>query len=187
MTETNPATAQNALESDRRRRLIADRRLQAAKARYASGRTGFEVLSDSVADATGSMQFLIAHVLWFLIWILLNIGIGRLEPFDPYPFGLLTMIVSLEAICLSIFILMTQNRDAQIAELRDEVTLEVNLRIEEEVTKSLQLITGLYRRLNLPLAEDPELLRMLQPLDAGEIERELANQIRLRHAPSSES
>lgn len=57
MSEINPASAQNATESDRRRRLIADRRLQAAKARYAAGRTGFEVLSDSVADATGSMQF----------------------------------------------------------------------------------------------------------------------------------
>ena len=185
MTDTNPASTQNAIESDRRRRLIADRRLQAAKARYAAGRTVFEALSDSVADATGSMQFLVAHVLWFAVWILLNMGIGGLEPFDPYPFGLLTMIVSLEAICLSIFILMTQNRDAQIAELRDEVTLEVNLRIEDEVTKSLQLITGLYRRLNLPLAEDPELQRMLQPLDAGEIERELANQIRLRPIPPS--
>lgn len=186
MSETNPES-QNTTESDRRRRLLADRRLQAAKARYAARRTGFEIVSDGVADATGSTPFLIAHLLWFAVWILLNVGVGGLEPFDPYPFGLLTMIVSLEAICLSIFILMTQNRDAQIAELRDEVTLEVNLRVEEEVTKSLQLITGLYRRLNLPLAEDPDLRRMLQPLDAGEIERELANQIRPRQTPPAGS
>jgi uncharacterized membrane protein len=97
--------------------------------------------------------------------------------FDPYPFGLLTMLVSLEAICLSIFILLAQNRAATTSELRDEVTLEVSMRVEEEVTKALQLITGLYRRLNLPLSEDPELRRMLLPLDRDEIERELANQI----------
>ncbi len=175
------------MESDRRRRLLADRRLEAAKARYAAHRTGFEIVSDGVADATGSTPFLIVHLVWFAVWILLNVGVVGLEPFDPYPFGLLTMIVSLEAICLSIFILMTQNRDAQIAELRDEVTLEVNLRVEEEVTKSLQLITGLYRRLNLPLADDPDLRRMLQPLDAGEIERELANQIRLKQTPPAGS
>ena len=161
----------------RRRQADKDRTLQAAKTRYSGTRTRMDVVADAMARAGGSTTFLVTHVVWFTVWIVMNTGLSGFVAFDPYPFGLLTMIVSLEAICLSIFILMAQSRAAATSELRDEVTLEVSMRVEEEVTKALQLITGLYRRLNLPLSEDPELTRMLQPLDRDEIERELANQI----------
>ena len=89
------------------------------------------------------------------------------------------MIVSLEAIFLSIFVLMTQRREARIAELREEITLDVDMRVEEEVTKTLQLMVGLYGRLGFTLSEedDRELREMLQPLDPREIERELEAQI----------
>jgi uncharacterized membrane protein len=89
----------------------------------------------------------------------------------------LTTIVSLEAIFLSIFVLMTQGRESRIGELREELTLQVNLRMEEEVTKTLHLVAGLYSRLNLQLAEDPELRAMLEPLDPKRIEDDLAEQI----------
>ena len=161
----------------RRRRTDADRVLQAAKKRYSTSRTKMDTVADAMTRAGGSTAFLITHLIWFTVWIVMNTEIGGPIAFDPYPFGLLTMIVSLEAIVLSIFILMSQGRAAITSELRDEVTLEVSMRVEEEVTKSLQLITGLYRRLNLPLSEDPELSRMLMPLDRDEIERELAQQI----------
>jgi uncharacterized membrane protein len=85
--------------------------------------------------------------------------------------------VSLEAIFLSIFVLMTQNRESRIGELREELTLQVNLRIEEEITKTLHLVAGLYSRLNLQLADDPELRAMLEPLDPQAIESDLADQI----------
>ena len=125
-----------------------------------------------------SGYFLAAHVLWFTTWILWNTGLlPRLEPFDPFPFGLLTMIVSLEAIFLAIFVLMAQRREASIAELREEITLHVLLRAEEEVTKTLQLVAGLYPRLGHRLAEDPELADMMKPLDAESIERQLTTQI----------
>ena len=100
-----------------------------------------------------------------------------LTAFDPFPFGLLTMIVSLEAIFLSIFVLMAQKRESAIAELREELTLQVNLRIEEEVTKTLQLVAGLYTRLGHRVGEDPELRAMLRPLDVEGIERDLLEQI----------
>jgi uncharacterized membrane protein len=161
----------------RRRRTDADRVLQAAKTRYAGRRSRMDILADTMARLGGSSAFLITHIVWFAVWITMNSRIGGAIAFDPYPYGLLTMIVSLEAICLSIFILMSQSRAAATSELRDEVTLEVVMRVEEETTKALQLITGLYRRLNLPLSEDPELRRMLLPLDRDEIERELAMQI----------
>ena len=165
------------IDNRRRRRTDADRVLQAAKTRYSSGRSRMDALADAMTRLGGSSAFLITHIIWFAVWIVMNTQIGGRIAFDPYPFGLLTMIVSLEAIVLSIFILMSQSRASVTSELRDEVTLEVSMRIEEEVTKSLQLITGLYRRLNLPLSEDAELRRMLMPLDRDEIERELAAQI----------
>jgi uncharacterized membrane protein len=116
-------------------------------------------------------------VIWFAAWVVWNVGLLGLAPFDPFPFGLLTMIVSLEAIFLTIFVLMAQKRESAIAELREELVLQVNLRIEEEVTKSLQLVAGLYTRLGLRVAEDPELIDMIAPLDIASIERDLMAQI----------
>jgi uncharacterized membrane protein len=87
------------------------------------------------------------------------------------------MIVSLEAIFLSIFVLMTQGRESRIGELREELTLQVNLKIEEEVTKTLHLVAGLYTRLGHTLGNDPDLKEMLQPLDPSRMEREVTEQI----------
>jgi uncharacterized membrane protein len=164
---------------ERRQRAVGTRRaVRSLKARLAAKRSGLETTADRLTRVASSGYFLAAHVLWFGAWILWNTGqIGRLEPFDPFPFGLLTMIVSLEAIFLSIFVLMAQRRESSIAELREEVMLQVLLRSEEEVTKTLQLVVGLYQRLGHKLAEDPELSEMMKPLDADEIERQLTSQI----------
>jgi uncharacterized membrane protein len=97
-------------------------------------------------------------------------------------FGLLTMIVSLEAIFLSIFVLMAQKRESAIAELREELALQVSLRIEEESTKTLQLVAGLYTRLGYRVAQEPELVDMMQPLDVAALEQDLMNQIALAGA-----
>ncbi|HEX2781547.1 MAG TPA: DUF1003 domain-containing protein, partial [Gemmatimonadaceae bacterium] len=85
--------------------------------------------------------------------------------------------VSLEAIFLSIFVLLAQKRESAIAELREELSLQVALWTEQEVTKTLQLVTGLYRRLGHPLAEDAELKQMLGPLDVHGIENRLMAEI----------
>ena len=127
------------------------------------------LMRDAMTHVASSPVFLLLHVLWFAMWIGANAGIGGVEPFDPYPFGLLTLLLSMEAIVLTIFVLMSQGREAGVAELREELTLQVNLRIEEEVTKTLQLVTGLYARLGFSVGEDAELRGMLRPLDAHEI------------------
>ena len=162
----------------RARGLGGTRAFRAIKAQHASELTVIERLADRLTSAASSPLFLVAHVVWFAVWIVWNSGGVGLRPFDPYPFGFLTMVVSLEAIFLSIFVLMSQGREAAIAELREEVTLQVNLRMEAEVTKTLQLIAGLYTRLGHKVGEDAELREMLQPLDAEAIERELIAQIR---------
>jgi uncharacterized membrane protein len=161
----------------RRRRFVANRAFGALKAQHAADRTVMQAIADRLNDIAASPRFLAFHALWFTAWILWNSGAIGLEPFDPYPFGFLTLVVSLEAIFLAIFILMAQKRESAIAELREELGLQVNLRIEEEVTKTLQLVTGLYTRLGHVTGEDPELHEMLGPLDIASIERELLEQI----------
>ena len=161
----------------RRPRHVATKAITAIKAEHAAERTVVQRVADALNNFAASTPFLVAHVVWFAIWIVWNTGLLGLEPFDPYPFGFLTMVVSLEAIFLSIFVLMAQKRESAIAELREELSLQVSLRMEQEVTKSLQLVAGLYTRLGYKFAEDAELHEMLQPLDVKNIERELLEQI----------
>ena len=163
---------------DRRRgRLIANRAFGALKAQHNAERTWVESIADKLNVIAASTPYLIGHIVWFALWIPWNLGWLGLPLFDPYPFGLLTMIVSLEAIFLSIFVLMAQKRESAIAELREEMALQVSLRIEEESTKTLQLVAGLYTRLGHRVAEDPELVAMMQPLDVAALERDLMAQI----------
>ena len=161
----------------RKRRYVANLAFGAIKAQYAAHRSPLERFVDRLNLVAGSTPFLVAHFLWFTAWILWNTGVLRLKPFDPYPFGLLTMVVSLEAIFLSIFVLMAQQRESAIAELREELGLQVSVRVEQEVTKTLQLVAGLYTRMGHRVSDDPELHRMLEPLDVRGIERDLLEQI----------
>ena len=175
----SPPPAPEAPQPERRHgRAVSGRAMRAIKAQHAANRTLMEGLADDLTRIASSTPFFFLHVLWFFIWITWNVGLFGTRPFDPFPFGLLTMVVSLEAIFLSIFVLMTQNRESAIAELREEVNLQVNLQIEQEVTKTLQLVSGLYTRLGHRMGEDPELQKMLLPLDTDNIERELLDQIR---------
>jgi len=150
---------------------------RAIKARHAGDRTRMEIFATRLTELASSTSFFISHVFAFASWILWNLGLFGLPQFDPFPYGLLTMIVSLEAIFLSIFVLMSQSRESAIGELREELTLQVNLRIEEEITKTLHLVAGLYTRLGHTIGEDPELREMLRPLDPVRIEKEVTEQI----------
>ena len=173
---TEPAKQPSA-ERRMRRSAGINTAFRAIKAQHASNRSSMEVLADRMIGFASSTPFLVVHAFLFIAWILWNIpGIG-LPQFDPYPYGMLTTIVSLEAIFLSIFVLMTQSRESRIGELREELTLQVNLRMEEEITKTLHLVAGLYARLGLKMADDPELRAMLEPLDPKKMENDLAEQI----------
>jgi uncharacterized membrane protein len=174
--ETN---GQPLVEKRRHQRGVAtSNAMRAIKAAHAAERTSLQRFADKLTRAASSAWFFTFHIAWFVLWIAWNIGALGLAPFDPFPFGLLTMVVSLEAIFLSIFVLMAQSRESAIAELREELTLQVNLRMEREVTKTLQLVAGLYTRLGHRLGEDPELAEMMAPLEPERIERELDEQIR---------
>ena len=150
---------------------------RAIKAEHASNRSPMEVLADRMIGVASATPFLVIHGFLFIAWIYWNLPFSGLPKFDPYPYGMLTLVVSLEAIFLSIVVLMTQSRESRIGELREELTLQVNLRMEEEITKTLHLVAGLYARMNLTLADDPELRAMLEPLDPKKMEADLAEQI----------
>jgi uncharacterized membrane protein len=171
--------AQPVVEKRRHQRAAASANaMRAIKAAHAAQRTPLQRFADALTRAASSAWFFTFHIVWFTTWILWNVGVLGLRPFDPFPFGLLTMVVSLEAIFLSTFVLMAQSRESSIAELREELTLQVNLKMEREVTKTLQLVAGLYTRLGHRIGEDADLAEMLAPLEPEAIERELGEQIR---------
>jgi uncharacterized membrane protein len=94
-------------------------------------RTEQDRLTDAITDFAGSMSFVYLHSAWFGVWVLINLGLaGASLAFDKFPFGLLTMIVSLEAIFLSTFVMISQNRQAARADVRSELDFENNIRGE---------------------------------------------------------
>jgi uncharacterized membrane protein len=161
----------------RKRRYVANLAFGAIKAQHSANRTRLERFVDGLNQIASSTLFLVAHAIVFAFWLLWNTGKLGIRPIDPFPFGLMTTIVSLEAIFLTLFVLMAQQRESAIAELREELGLQVSLRVEQEVTKTLQLVAGLYTRLGHRVSDDPELMHMLQPLDVRAIERDLLEQI----------
>ena len=174
MTESPDGEAS---QERRKRRYVANLAFGAIKAQHAAHRSALERFVDGLNEVASSTAFLVVHVAAFTFWLLWNTGKLGVTPIDPFPFGLMTTIVSLEAIFLSIFVLMAQKRESAIAELREELGLQVSLRVEQEVTKTLQLVAGLYTRLGHRVSDDPELAHMLQPLDVRAIERDLLEQI----------
>jgi uncharacterized membrane protein len=147
-----------------------------AKAR--SDRSVPELIADGVVGFTGSFGFAITHVIWFVLWILINTNrIPSIPAFDPYPFGLLTMIVSLEAIFLSIFVLISQNRQSEVTDLRSEVDFQINRQAEQEVTKLLEMVSDIHKHFELNKKKDRELEEMKKDLNAEKIEEEIKQEI----------
>jgi CRP/FNR family transcriptional regulator, cyclic AMP receptor protein len=99
-------------------------------------RTPVQKAADWIADFSGSIPFLMLHLVVFAGWIILNVDLlPGVQAFDPFPFGLLTMIVSLEAIVLSVFVLLSQNRQAAKERIRADIEYDVNLKAELEVAQ----------------------------------------------------
>jgi uncharacterized membrane protein len=119
-------------------------------------RTRADRVAAAIARFCGSMTFVVLHVAFFSAWIAYNV-IPALHPFDPYPFTFLTLVVSLEAIFLSTFILISQNYDMRISERRNQLDLQINLLSEQENTKVLQMLDRITRKLGCEDAEDPQI------------------------------
>lgn len=136
-------------------------------------------IADGLTAYFGSIKFFLVNGGIFVAWIVINLGYFRpaIEPFDPFPFILLTMAVSLQAIFLAIIVLMSQNRQGYISSVRDELILQTNLIAEREITKALHLLSDLHKHHGVKRPSDPELESMLKDTDISYIERKLEEQI----------
>ncbi len=140
-------------------------------------RTPVDRVADEINETFGSITFFFWNLIFFVVWIALNINIipGAI-PFDPYPFGLLTMIVSLEAIFLSVFVLVSQNRQAKIADLREEIDLQINMIAEKEITKLIHMQAILMKHHGIKIEGDEELEHMMQTVSTHHIQTQLENE-----------
>lgn len=151
---------------------IARRRnaIQSFKAKSNARRTSFEKLADWLTTSFGTVTFFLLNALVFGLWIGFN-------TIDPFPYNFLTMAVSLEAIFLSIIVLISQNRETKITELREEIELYINTYAESEITKILHLLTQLSEKAGIDLSKDKELQSMLKSLSEDAIAKELEKQL----------
>jgi uncharacterized membrane protein len=124
----------------------------------ANQRTTEERLADAITDFSGRMYFVYFHIIWFGIWILINLGYFGIKPFDPYPFGLLTMVVSLEAIFLATFVLISQNRLSAEADRRADLDLQIGLLTEYELTRVIKMLDAMQDKMGIENDSDLELL-----------------------------
>lgn len=115
--------------------------------RLAMSRT--DHVANLLAAFSGTVGLAVLHAVFFVIWIAWNGGWLPVKPFDAYPFGLLTVIVSLEAIFLSTFVLISQNQQARLADRRAKVDLQVNMLTEQETIRILTIVTELSQRMDL--------------------------------------
>jgi CRP/FNR family transcriptional regulator, cyclic AMP receptor protein len=136
---THPAAAIDLMSSMGRRLRVSAERLRHTASRNVNVeaedmRTTVQKIADWIADFSGSIPFLVLHVVFFAVWIALNLpSLPSAPMFDPFPYGLLTMVVSLEAIFLSVFVLLSQNRQAAKERIRSDIEYEVNIKAEMEV------------------------------------------------------
>jgi uncharacterized membrane protein len=118
-------------------------------------RNGADRIASAIARFCGRMAFVWLHVAFFAGWIAYN-SLPWFEAFDPYPFTFLTLVVSLEAIFLSTFILISQNYDMRISERRNQLDLQINLLSEQENTKMLQILERIAKKVGAHLSDDPQ-------------------------------
>src|ERR1700732_2424021 len=115
-----------------------------------AGSSSSERLADAVGGFAGSLSFIALHLVFLIGWLLVNSGkISGARPFDPYPFSLLGVIVAVEAVILSSFILMRQNRMMRRGERRDHLNLQVDLLAEKEITTLLQMVRAICGQMGL--------------------------------------
>src|SRR6187399_2176015 len=115
-----------------------------------------EKIGDAASRLIGSMPFVLFHLVWFAGWIVLNLGaVPGIKPFDEFPFGLLTLVVSLEAIFLSLFLLISQNRMTRQADKRAHLDLQINLLAEAETTKILRMLEQIADKVGVSKDEQP--------------------------------
>ncbi|WP_183906855.1 DUF1003 domain-containing protein [Rufibacter immobilis] len=141
---------------ERNIRALLDRRKAEEKQRTSSER-----ISDAITSFTGSMLFVVLHLLLFGTWIVWNLGWLGLPPFDE-SFVVLAMFASVEAIFLSTFVLISQNRMNIQADKRADLDLQVSLLSEHEITRLVTLVSAIAKKMGIEEAHDPEIEELMK-------------------------
>jgi uncharacterized membrane protein len=144
-----PAAAMDLLAATGRRlrhnaALIRNAATRNANEEIADNRSTVMKVADWIAEFSGSLPFLFIHIGIFAVWIMLNVKIFPFGGFDPFPFGFLTLVVSLEAIILSVFVLLSQNRQVARDKVRGDIEYDVNLKAEMQIAHMHEKVDSLY-------------------------------------------
>jgi len=143
---------------------------------FARTQTRADRLSGAITRRAGSAAFVVSHVVIVAAWIAINTGwVPGVPTFDRFPFSLLGVIVSLEAVLLAVFVLMNQKWQAQQAEHWAHLNLQIGILAEQEATKMLQLLTSIADRLGMPTSQDAELQEMTKKTVVNHLAQELAD------------
>jgi uncharacterized membrane protein len=160
------------------------RALLEARKRFEERKGRQERIADAITRFTGSLPFVYVHALWFGGWLIVNSGgVPGIRPFDPFPFVMLAMIASVEAIFLSTFVLISQNRMAALADKRADLDLQINLLAEHEITRLISMVDSVVHHLGINTEKDAEVEQLkkdvapeivLQEIEESEEELEQA-------------
>jgi uncharacterized membrane protein len=137
-------------------------KIVAIEREHKEAQTRGEKLSELIAAFCGSTIFVYINAVWFGGWIIANSIMS--EPFDPFPFTFLTLVVSLEAIFLSIFILISQNNQTRLTERRNHLDLQINILSEQENTKMLELLQLIADKVGVD-SDDSSTAALLTPVE----------------------
>jgi uncharacterized membrane protein len=167
-------------------RIVADDNIRAIariQQQAARRRTIPQRLSDAVSSFAARESTVAWHLAWFLFWVAANARLLPIRPFDPFPFSLLTTIVSLEAIFLTLFVLASQNRLTQEADRRAHLDLQVNLLAEQEMTVVLRMLKEICEHLGLhDTIQSQKFLELIKQTDVGELAEHLERTLEMADA-----
>ncbi len=131
-------------------------------------RSGTEKVLDGVTAFAGSLSFVALHAAILMFWLLANTGRLGIRQWDPYPFVMLAMAASVEAIFISTFVLIGQNRQSQVADRRAELNLQIDLLTEHEVTRLIEMVEAIAKRLDVTL-DVPDLREIAKDIDPTDV------------------
>jgi uncharacterized membrane protein len=141
-------------------------------------RSSIERAGDAIGSWIGTFRFVVLHLIVYAFWIVWNSGVLGWKPFDPFPFVLLTMVVSMEGVLLTTFVLMKQNYMSRRSDQRNHLNLQVDLLAEKEITKMLQMQRLLCLHFGVREgAEDREAVELSEHTAVDRLARELESKI----------
>lgn len=152
--------------------------LRRLKARVVAKQTSMEKFALRVSRFVGTSEFFLLNLYTITLWIFLQTGIvPGIRAFDPFPFIFLVTAISIEAVFLTIFILISQHQQEKFENLSEQIALQFDIITEEELTKLLQLMVLIAEKHNIDVSHDKALEEMLRPIDLEKIEDALEKQL----------